>query len=571
MKRYRRTAAILTGITLCMSIIAGCTGEGNEASVSASPTNSASPVATGITKTPQSNDRTKFDPPVTISAAITLRPSDKLRFGDTPENNPVTRWLSENLGIVTKFRWVVTDTAAFETKVRLAMASGETLPDVLYTGGSLLEELIDSGKIQTIDEAYEKYASPRLKNLYEKNPAVWATAKRNGKVIGLPDVSNGVVGENIMWIRQDWLDKLQMKAPTNIEEFEKLLDAFTNQDPDGNGKKDTFGMAFGANTGYHKPTNNYMTNTEFIFGQDQPYMWLKGPDGQLQYGANRPTVKAGLAKLNQWFSKGYFNPDFGTMDAAKAMADFTSGKAGIAIAAGWAGAWPIGTAVSEAKSKNQTLNVKPYPIPSGITGEVGRQESQPSYGTYVFRKGFDNMEAIFKYYDTMYGCLIEDPKCPFAVGQGEGYDYVMKDGKPDWKTVPDGIVNLSRYLIFPSNGTAPTNVMEGPSIYQRVAAGKLDNVFEQKLAASNDKLAIDGFSVGYLQMDKDVKNGFYGANTPTMKEKWEQLNALEDQAYLQIIYGKQKPDYFDTFLKQWHEQGGTQITKEINESVAKQK
>ncbi|MGO4497640.1 extracellular solute-binding protein [Paenibacillus sp. 2RAB27] len=571
MKRYRRTVAILTGITLCMSMIAGCTVGDNEASVSTSPSNTASPIATGNNQSPQSNARTKFDPPVTISAAITLRPSDKLRFGDTPENNPVTRWLSENLGIVTKFQWVVTDTAAFETKVRLAMASGETLPDVLYTGGSLLEELIDSGKIQTIDEAFEKYASPRLKNLYEKNPAVWATAKRNGKVIGLPDVSNGVVGENIMWIRQDWLDKLQMKAPTTIEEFEKLLDAFTNQDPDGNGKKDTFGMAFGANTGYHKPTNNYMTNTEFIFGQDQPYMWLKGPDGKLEYGANRPTVKAGLAKLNLWYSKGYFNPDFGTMDAAKAMADFTSGKAGIAIAAGWAGAWPIGTAVSEAKSKNQTLNVKPYPIPSGITGEVGRQESQPSYGTYVFRKGFNNMEAIFKYYDTMYGCLIEDASCPFAVGQGEGYDYVMKDGKPDWKTVPDGIVNLSRYLIFPSNGTAPTNVMEGPSIYQRVAAGKLDNVFEQKLAASNDKLAIDGFSVGYLQMDKDVKNGFYGANTPTMKEKWEQLNTLEDQAYLQIIHGKQKPDYFDTFLKQWHEQGGTQITKEINEAVAKQK
>ncbi|KRE69600.1 extracellular solute-binding protein [Paenibacillus sp. Soil750] len=571
MKRNRRTVAILTGITLCMSMIAGCTGGGNEASESTSPTNSASPVATGTNQSPQSNARTKFDPPVTISAAITLRPSDKLRFGDTPENNPVTRWLSENLGIVTKFQWVVTDTAAFETKVRLAMASGEQLPDVLYTGGSLLEELIDSGKIQTIDEAFEKYASPRLKNLYAKNPAVWATAKRNGKVIGLPDVSNGVVGENIMWIRQDWLDKLQMKAPTTIEEFEKLLDAFTNQDPDGNGKKDTFGLAFGANTGYHKPTNNYMTNVEFIFGQDQPYMWLKGPDGKLEYGANRPTVKAGLAKLNQWFSKGYLNPDFGTMDAAKAMADFTSGKAGIAIAAGWAGAWPIGTAVSEAKSKNQTLNIKPYPIPSGITGEVGRQESQPSYGTYVFRKGFNNMEAIFKYYDTMYGCLIEDASCPFAVGQGEGYDYVMKDGKPDWKTVPDGIVNLSRYLIFPSNGTAPTNVMEGPSIYQRVAAGKLDNVFEQKLAASNDKLAIDGFSVGYLQMDKDVKNGFYGANTPTMKEKWEQLNTLEDQAYLQIIYGKQKPDYFDTFLKQWHEQGGTQITKEINEAVSKQK
>jgi putative aldouronate transport system substrate-binding protein len=96
----------------------------------------------------------------------------------------------------------------------------------------------------------------------------------------------------------------------------------------------------------------------------------------------------------------------------------------------------------------------------------------------------------------------------------------------------------------------------------------LNNVFEQKLAASNGKLTIDGFAVAYEQLAQDVPSGFYGANTTTMKEKWDQLSTLEEQTFLQIIYGKQPMDYFDTFVKQWNDQGGMQITKEVNEAVA---
>jgi putative aldouronate transport system substrate-binding protein len=580
MKGHRKSFAVIMSIIMCMSIVAACSNGNNKQSQSSSessvqPSGSASPInsseeSPSAQPEPQPNDRTKFDPPVTITAALALKPSDKLRNGDTPEDNPITRWFKDNLGIVTKYKWVVTD--SLETKVRLAMTSGEELPDVLYTSGTLFEDLVDSGKIQSIDEAFEKYATARVKDSYIKNPEIWNLVKRNGKIYGLTGISNGIVGATVMWIRQDWLDKLSLKAPTTIEEFEAVLDAFTNQDPDGNNKNDTYGLALGGNTGYYHPTSNYMADTSFIFGQDQPYLWIKGEDGNLQYGSTLPGVKDGLAKLQEWYKKDYLSPDFGTQDAAKAMADFTSGKAGIAFAPGWSGGWPIGTAVTEAAGKNQTIDIKPYPLPSGVNGEVGRQASLLSYGIYVFREGFDNMEAIFKYWDTLYGCAIEDPECPFDKGYGEGYDYVMKDGKPDWTSVPDGVVSLNAYLMLsPSSGTAPMNVMEGPSIYQRVAAGNLNNVFEQKLAASNGELTIEGFAVANEQLPQDVPNSFYGANTTTMKERWDQLSTLEEQAFLQIIYGKQPPEYFDTFIKQWNDQGGAQITKEVNESAASMK
>lgn len=571
MKGQRKLLAVIISILVSMSMVAACSnGANNGDPAEVQPSASASPTSSNQEDppaAPQPNDRTKFDPPVTITAALQLKPSDKLRNGDTPEDNPISRWFRDNLGIVTKYKWVVTD--SLETKVRLAMTSGEELPDVLSVSGTLFEDLVASGKIQSIDEAFEKYATERVKDSYIKNPEIWNSVKRDGKVYGLPTISNGIVGATVMWVRQDWLDKLGLKAPTNIAEFDAVMEAFTNQDPDGNNKNDTYGLALGGNTGYYHPTSNYMADTSFIFGQDQPYLWIKDASGNLQYGSTLAGVKDGLGKLKDWFAKGYLSPDFGTQDAAKAMADFTSGKAGIAFAPGWSGGWPIGTAVAEAEKTNQALDIKPYPLPAGVNGEVGRQASLPSYGTYVFSKDFTQMEAIFKYWDTLYGCAIEDPKCPFDKGYGEGYDYVLKDGKTEWKDVPDGIVSLNAYLMLsPSSGTSPTNVMEGPNIYQRVASGQLDNVFEQKLAASNGKLTIDGFAVAYEQLAQDVPSGFYGANTATMKEKWDQLSTLEEQTFLQIIYGKQPLEYFDTFVKQWNDQGGKQITKEVNEAVA---
>ena len=39
------------------------------------------------------------------------------------------------------------------------------------------------------------------------------------------------------WVRQDWLDKLGLKAPQNVDELYTVLKAFRDRDPNGNGKE----------------------------------------------------------------------------------------------------------------------------------------------------------------------------------------------------------------------------------------------------------------------------------------------------------------------------------------------
>lgn len=62
---------------------------------------------------------------------------------------------------------------------------------------------------------------------------------QEGQLYGFPvNESNG----NVTYIRKDWLDKLGLDVPKNYDDYIKVLEAFTYQDPDGNGKDDTYGV-----------------------------------------------------------------------------------------------------------------------------------------------------------------------------------------------------------------------------------------------------------------------------------------------------------------------------------------
>lgn len=558
MKQVLKTFSLLA-LAFSMLWISACSGN-NTSKPQETTTPSASQPTETAQASPSSSDDgewklKKFDPPVTISTAIAIRDLDKLRNGDTYEDNPLTRWYRDNLGIQTKYQWLLTDQGdALNQKIRLAMASGEQLPDVLPIDDNvLLNELIESGQIMPIDEAFEKYASPRTKEAYAKNPDVWTAVTKDGKKWGLPQISDGNIGDTIMWIRQDWLDAVHLRAPETIEQFEAVLEAFKQAYPD------KIPLALSGKA--LQPLAGYMGDAQFVFGATQPYIWDKGADGKLRYGSVQPAFKDGLAKLKSWFEKGYIGKEFATHDEQKAASLFTSGEAGIIFGPGWMGAWPL-----EDTSKNvPDAVVKPYELPSGVDGAVGRIGTRLVYITYVFRKGFEHMEPLLHYYDVSMSGLLEDPDSPFAAGQGEGYDYVKKDGEISWD-VPDGAVEL-RYTIA-TVGNTPPGMIEGDNIFERVAAGKRDTIYEQKLASSSSPLYLEGRIVSLKQLDKARRNLFIGAPVKTMVSKWPLLTQMESEVTISYIYGKTSDAELDQFFRDWLSKGGQQITDEVNEWYA---
>lgn len=58
-----------------------------------------------------------------------------------------------------------------------------------------------------------------------------------GERYGIPIFDYAYNGDSVMFIREDWLKKLGLEEPKTMDELVTVMDAFTNQDPDGNGKK----------------------------------------------------------------------------------------------------------------------------------------------------------------------------------------------------------------------------------------------------------------------------------------------------------------------------------------------
>src|SRR5690606_35611206 len=66
----------------------------------------------------------------------------------------------------------------------------------------------------------------------------------DGKSYGVPYSGQA----NALFIRSDWLENLGLEAPTNWDELVEVATAFTEQDPDGNGIDDTYGLAVPGST-----------------------------------------------------------------------------------------------------------------------------------------------------------------------------------------------------------------------------------------------------------------------------------------------------------------------------------
>lgn len=575
--KKKRLFGTMGCILLCSAMATACSSDTPKESAGAQATQTAS--ALPIDHAQQA--KKKFDPPVTITTAIIQDQKDNaFKPGETIENNVFTKWLKDNMGIEVKFDFVVGKQSDYDTKFRLLLASGSKLPDVI-TG--LYADQLDAGLLMPLNDAIEQYASPNLKKLFAQYPQAFESVTRDGKIYGIPRFLSADEG-GVMWLREDWLKKLNLKAPATIDELEKVLEAFTKQDPDGDGKADTYGLAVSLKEGMY----TWMASADPIFGAFSDYMapefrsiggwWNPDKNGKLIYSAVDPSAKPFLETMARWKKDGYMDPEAGVKDAMKAIEPAVNGTAGVIFGPNWMGQWPL-----EDTAKSDPNAVwKAYPIPAGPEGKIGRVV-QMIGGAMSFSKDFKHIDAWFAYINKMYARQFgkDDPYYDptFDVGFFEGYDYIKYDGKiikngfKD-KGVPENLWPLAsgkemdmKYALYALNGAfTPTVPYLGDPGYAKFAAdpnAQAANAAEERVK-NLTKVQLEAGNVRQTQNEADKYNSFEGAATETMKSKGGLLTKLESEAYLKIIYGDKPVDYFDEFVKEWKASGGDQVTAEVN-------
>ena len=146
-------------------------------------------------------------------------------------------------------------------------------------------------------------------------------------------------------IQMDWLEKLGIEPPGEIkqvgpsggrekvyfteaaytiDEVEEILKAFTFDDPDGNGKDDTYGIS---------PYNNqihWSASLMGAFGIAPGYNFME--DGKLVQTEVSKKYKDFLKLMAKWYKMGLVDPEFTTLDNNKSWEKYKQGKIGYYIA-----------------------------------------------------------------------------------------------------------------------------------------------------------------------------------------------------------------------------------------------
>jgi putative aldouronate transport system substrate-binding protein len=227
------------------------------------------------------------------------------------KDSPFLKKIEEYTNTKLDITWVPGAGTAYDDKVSATIASGN-LPDVI-----LIRKTKETANLNAQLSGVFWELTPYLKdfrNLSKMSPASVKNASIGGKLYGIP--RERVLPRYGMIIRKDWLDNLGLQMPKTTDELYKVAKAFTENDPDKDGKQNTFGIQEDSTMELLKQLTVY---------NGGPNGWgLK--DGKVIPDFLAPEFKPALDLYKKMVSEKIIAADF---PIAKKYDYFNQGKAGI--------------------------------------------------------------------------------------------------------------------------------------------------------------------------------------------------------------------------------------------------
>ena len=212
------------------------------------------------------------------------------------EDNPIIKELENKLNVDIEYEAPPINN--YNEKLQIAMAAGN-LPDIIYNWGGAdtnYEQWAGDGLLAELDDKIQNYPNIMATVPEDYWPAIQST--KTGKIHAIPkcNVDNywGFI------INQQWLDNLGLKAPANLQEFKEVAHQFTYNDPDQNGKKDTYGLTY---------TSADVFPLKYTFGVTDA---VKDTDGQYKIQQKKSGYIPYLTYLRELYADGSFDPEFFT-------------------------------------------------------------------------------------------------------------------------------------------------------------------------------------------------------------------------------------------------------------------
>ncbi len=267
-------------------------------------------------------------------AAAADKPTDiELWFGlsvtesaPPPEDWVALKMIREKLNINLKLVALPSMQGDQDTKVNAA-AAANNLPDVfMLNRDPVLYKLVQNGLVAPVDKL--------LPLMPERTKTHYNDADRNklatwdGVMYGLPDPGTLPHIDGLV-VRRDWLDKLGLKAPTTLDEFLEVAKAFTDKDPDGNGRNDTYGYcAYIEGTGLLRA--GLGTRFDWIFGAyGAAGVWNLNDAASFGLNVRNANYMKGLQFVKKMADAKVIDPDWPTLKKEEFRGRWKQGRCGM--------------------------------------------------------------------------------------------------------------------------------------------------------------------------------------------------------------------------------------------------
>ena len=447
-----------------------------------------------------------------------------------------------------------------EEKVGLLAASGQ-FPDITTSLGDYWTKLADQGVLGELNiEDFKKNAPYHYSELMKFNEAnkldSFAFITHNKKVYGLPTISiqYPVYDRSL---RMDMLKEVGITTvPETLDDYEAIGAAMKQANSkaylfDAPGK-DIFWQAF--------------TDVYFAFGVPGPgdvdgkgFMMVR--DGKITNSLLQPEMKEALAKLADWYKKGYIDPEFITDDQNININKFLNKKVVTYAWDHFYSAWPdspVDYMYQNAKKIDPNAEVVVAPWIKGPTGKAGWRMWNPVAGKKFFSKSMqDNPVKMKKYYEML-----------DAFSQDADIFYSLQEGTKgvDWDYNSDGAVKILKKLTaeeklnqgvgttfwfaFNSDHATAKNItaehplenMKKYDIHRAAVVAKYPDIF---------KLENMKFDVAVTPIDDATNQKIANiSNIPTL------INS--------VILGKIPISKYDAEIQKWLDSGGQALIDYVN-------
>lgn len=584
----RKLTAILLAAAMTASLTAcGSSGTGSEstqASASSEGTSAESAASEGTTEgTQQASGEVNlygFDEPVTIKVGISYAAASDFTFlgGETVEDNAWMDLYNEN-NIFLDILYNV-DPSQEATKLSTAIMSGD-YPDIIRTDAAEYKNYVESGVIADVTDVYEQYASEELKEYMNFDGGMSMEALQvDGRIYGLPQISDPYSGCNLMFIRQDWLDNLGLEVPETMDELKEVAHAFTYDDPDGNGQNDTYGLALdGVNI-----LGNSVGDTDPIFNAfgcylgDDGMTYVEGENGEVTWGgANTEGMKAALSFLQELYADGAIAKDFITMDYQSVFEEVGSGRCGIWFGPNWAGMDPI----INAAQNDENAHIVAAAVPDGLNQGGTKAYAASSPDTiYCVSSQCENPEVLIKLWNLSVKYQSPEYTTPeeYNMYFGDSANYTgWKTSLVDAQPPSQGeqiYKNLTEALETGDSSSLNTKELENytslKTYIDAVEGGTFDplDTAQQRghslYTVYGDPQCAWATITEMMAQDQYVFAAYNGIPSETVTNAIPTLQKLLVENIVKIITGSETVDSYDSFLDTWYAMGGQDALDEAN-------